>query len=391
MTTHKYHNRITNRFSEQYYGNIIDKPHLVEEIVIDDQPFWYANRNNTKYLLDRSIINKLPIKITSTEEVYYSKKVYYRIKEFQTVVFKREKNHTFKELVNQFCDFEHSNPLHWTLYKIIGFSSELDRNNFRVATDAGFGKDGFWEALHILRRDVSVINPRSMPALEYRLFNKVLVLNELSNLEASQRDLVQEFLLLAGDFRTTYEKSTRASYKTKDHYNIKNLSLVCMFNEYSHYVEAHQEKKFFDNIFTKAVLDRFLPFKFKGRIDTKQFVMTEKEQVTVDANRLEYIKILRSMEYYVHNWRTHLNPWKTEFENMGLSPREQAGFHRISNFVNLYSENITEYQSLMNELMKCHLAYRKMMKKGVSSTLNDEWISEKDMKVEEISMTGEKE
>lgn len=384
--THKFHNRILNKFSENYYGRILDKNNLVEEIVIEDFPFWYALMGGTKYLLDREIVCKLPIKITETQEVHYSKKVYYRVVKYQTVVFKQEKNHTFKQVVDSFCDFEHSNKEHYTLYKILAFGSYFDRMNFRVATNAGFGKDSVWEALHILRRDVSVINPRSMPALEYRLLNKVLVLNELSNVDGGQRDLIQEFLLLCGDMRTTYEKSTRAGSKTHDYYNIKNLSIIIMFNDFNYYKEIGKEKKFFDNQFTRAVLDRFLPFKFEGRLESKQFMIDESESKTLNEHQYEYIRLLRSVEYYKHHWRAELKPYSVKTQSLGLSPREQQNITKAFQFVNLYSQNKEEYETLCKKLYDCHLNYKRMVKEG--NTLLDGFVTEMPLQVEEVNMTN---
>ncbi len=364
MTTHNFHNRILNSFGSQYYGKILNRESLIEEIVVDDIPYWYATMNSKKYLIDRDIISKLPIKIIETSEVHHAKKVYHVIKQYQTVIFKQEMNYTFREMIDMFCEFKHTNPLHFLLYKLTVFASELDRVNFRVATNAGFGKDSIWEALHILRRDVAVINPRTMPSLEYRLMNKVLVLNEMSNMDSSQRDLIQEFLLLCGDMRTTYEKSSRAGNKTKDYYNIKNLSLVCMFNDYEYYENIGKEKKFFDNTFTKAVMDRFVPFKFNGVLESSQFKLKEPEQDTVERNTLTYIKLLRTIEYFKHNWRNHIKPYTYVLESNKYSPREQGNLDKILSFINLYSKDEEEFKVLTTELLKCNSDYRTMMLEG---------------------------
>ena len=152
--THKYHNQILNKFSEEYYADIIKREHLVEEIVLEETPVWLAIVNQRKYLLSREMKKKLPIKIVKKDELVFRNKVYYPVTSYQTVKFTQEKNHTFKQLVDEFANFEHSEPEHYTIYRILGLCAELDRVNFRIATEAGFGKDGFWECLSILRKDV---------------------------------------------------------------------------------------------------------------------------------------------------------------------------------------------------------------------------------------------
>jgi len=359
---HKFHNRVLNKFAEEYYSGLIDKNHLIEEIVVDDEAFWYAIRNGTKYLIPRSIVTKLPIKVVDTAELRYRGKVYYVVNRYQTIVFKKEKSNSFREIVDDFCKFEHTNDKHFLLYKLICMASYLDRVNFRVATNAGFGKDSVWEVLHLLKRDVSVVNPRSMPALEYRLFNTALVLNELSNLESSQRDLVQEFLLLCGDMRMTYEKSTRAvNNKTQDIYDIKGLSLVCMFNDYKYYEEIGKDDKFFDNVFTKAVHDRLMPFKFTGRLQSDQFRLTEKVDITLARHKAEYIKLLRNLQFYKEHWRDEIKDYKVDIKPLNLSPRQEQTFNKLLAFINLYSKDYKEFKGLVDELYECHKEYNKMM------------------------------
>jgi len=385
MTT-PFHNRFLHLFGKEYYENILGKENLVEEIVIENKPYWYANRNNKKYLLRREIIDKLPIKVREEDEVHHSGKVYYEVMQYQTVVFKSEKNYSFRELVDLFCDFEHTNKEHFLLYKILCIATYLERINYRVCTNAGFGKDSVWEVLHILKRDVSIINPRSMPALEYRLNNKVLVINELSNIGQAQTDLIQEFLLLCGDMRTSYEKSTRAGVKTTDYYTIQNLSLVCMYNELSYYEEIGKANKFFDYMFTKAVADRFIPFKFEGRLSSKQFIIRDDEKVCAENNRVLYLKVLRTFEYYKLNWRKELKPWKNNVGNLGLTPRQENNLRKIFEFVNLYSETPEEYKTLCNALYKAHTNYETMLQKG-NHTLNRKFYQEKPIEVQEEDMT----
>ena len=139
-----------------------------------------------------------------------------------------------------------------------------------------------------------------------------------------------------------------------------------MFNEYSYYENIGKENKYFDNIFTKAVMDRFFPFKFEGKLLSNQFKLHEPEKVTLDRNMVEYIKLLRTIEYYRHNWRKEMKPYGWVCPEGKFSPREQATIEKIACFVSLYSRDETEFQAMMKELLKCNNEYVKMITDGHS-------------------------
>jgi len=386
MSTHKFHNQVLTSFSEKYYGNILKENNLVEEIVIENTPLWYAVQNGRKYLLTREIAKKLPIKVGATEELHYRGKVYYVVKGFETISFRQEQNHTFRELVDEVGVFKSDDPQQNLLYRLLCWTSHLDRLNFRVATSAGFGKDSMWEVLHILKKDVAVTNPRTMAAIEYRLSNKVIVLNELSNLTSEQNGLIQTFLLMVGDLRTSYEKSTRATAKTKDYYSIKDLSLVVMYNDLDYYKAIGKDNKYFDNVYTKAVKDRFLSFKFTGSLMSEQFIIKESPEVMASLHRQEYIKILRSIEYYRNHWREHVNfKWKVDLKSLGLSPRQQQAFGKIVSFVSMYAKDEVEFKSLVHGLVDSFTAYDTMLLDGKASfKLTDDFA-----KVRKVVFTSE--
>lgn len=368
MKTTKYHYGILQKFNERYYSGLLHENNLVEEIVIDEQPFWYALKNQKKYLLTREQVSDLPFKVLQTDDVHYSKKVYYLITRYQSVKIKQEKLFTFRELVNEIADFKHSHPREWTLFKICALSSYLSRVNFRVSTEAAFGKDSMFLTIGMLRNDSCVINPRSMAALEYRLFNRVLVLDEISNMESSQKDLLQEFLLLIGDFRNVYEKGTRAvQNKTKDTYDISKLSVVILFNILDYYKKVGAEKKFFDNVFTKAVTDRFLPLKFEGTLDIKQFDNKTNLEEQSKEHTPAFIKVIRTLEYYKVSWEQEQKTFTHNKESFAsIKGRWGSSFDNICKFINLYSKDQKEYDDLVQLLYEKVQNYARMLKEEQS-------------------------
>lgn len=366
-------------FSETYFGSFLSNANVEEEIVIEDRPLLLMYKNKKRYLLQHDMEKFLPIIPTKIDKVFHKNKLYHHITEFKSARFKEEKHYSFRDFVDEFMNVKHSNPQDFLLYKIIVLSAYLERINFRVATEPAFGKGVPILLLEHLRKDVSLINPRSMAAVEYRLVNKMIVLDEISNLESAQRKLLQEFLLLAGDFKNVYEKSTRGTskYGTQDAYPIHALSLGVTYNTIDCYKDQNQDDNYFDKVFQDAVMDRFIPFKFEGTVDVKQFQLIQDKYVLAEKHKQYYIDFIRTIEYYKKNYIKEMEEkgiiknnkfiWPTPAVGGLLKGRQQASFEKITRFLALYSNDEKEFQMLCNMLLSKVRSYYIMLNNGMVS------------------------
>ena len=92
-------------------------------------------------------------------------------------------------------------------------------------------------------------------------------------------------MLATGAYFNTYTKRSRKTNSTQEQYDISNLSLMIFYNLPEYYRSKNQE--YFDEIFTKAVTNRFIPFVFKGQITSSfEKVMNAKE--VMERNRENY-------------------------------------------------------------------------------------------------------
>ena len=363
----KWHYNILQAFNKEYYHGIITPAMLSDEIFIKGEGYWLVNYNKQRWLLPTTIVNQLPIKILESETMPYRNKIYHTITDYQSVRIKPEKHFGFKQLVDD-INLKHSNPTDFKFFKILALASLVGRLNFRVSSEAGFGKDSIFSMIGFLRNNVSIINPRTAPAVEYRLFNKVLVLNELSNLEASQRRLLQELLLLIGDYKNVYEKSSRATIDTNDTYDISKLSLVIFYNNLDYYESIGKEDYFFDRMFTKAVTDRYIPFKLDGQLDMNQFTQKYSDaeiQKELLNNEAYFIKYGRSIEWYSQNYVSELKKknWTYDFERLDLKGRHKLLFIQVGDYLKLYADDEVEWAGLLGLAYKKYLDYLRMIDK----------------------------
>jgi len=370
-------------WNQKVFSKMIPSDALQEEISIknkrteEQEHFWTFMHNKKKFIIkskqyrtnketllreEYDVIEDFPIIITKTSKITHYGKVIHVINGFDSVKIGPERNHTVKEVIDTVFQLEHSEPDQFLLLKLIAFTSYVTRVNCRVCTEAGTGKDSVFNILNLLMNDVCTINPRSTAAAEYRLTNKVLVLNELSNLSADQVSIMQELILMIGDMSMSYNKSTRGSRSigSFDTYDISKLSLVILYNNIEYYEAVGQEKKFFDNVFQGAVPDRFLPLKLTGRLLMDQFDCRPKVKTLLKNHTEDVKKIIKSLTWFRHNWNAYQeDKWENQVSTPLLKGRHQMHYSIIRRTVQAYSESQEEYNKIISTLNEAHENYSK--------------------------------
>lgn len=365
------HYDVLTAFHADYYKDLITQDHLGDETVIkvnEEQSFIFPVKYRGKlYAIPSEIVEKkkMPIKIMESEKLAYRSNVYHYVTKYASARIKPMKNLKFRTLIDTIGGFEHSNTDHFTLYKIACMMLYLRKGFARFVSEAAFGKNSVPTILKILMTDIAIINPRSTAAMEHKLLSSLLALDELTNLEKNQRDLMQEALLRIGDWSPSYEKGTRGStkYGTKDEYNIGNLSVIIMYNILSYYQDIGQQEKYFDNIFQHAVKDRFLPLYLKGVIDTTQFKDIKDTKKVAKQLKNEIISIIRTIKYYNNNLENDLKDYKLYKDyRLSKSGRVDKTFQVICKGINLYANSEEEYNILVEQLYQMYLEYQDMLK-----------------------------
>jgi len=372
---------VLGEFNHLYYKDLITTNHCGEETFLVDgegeKKFFYPLKYKRQtFALESDRINRLPIRVKDSVKVGHRTNVYYWITNFSSAVIKGKMTMNLKKLVSEFAPFEnyHSNPLHWTLYKSIVLCLLNDKGFVRVATEAGFGKTSPFSMLNPLTNKTVSINPRSAAAFEYRLIYPLINLDELTNLQKNQRDVMQDALLKTADWSPNYQKGTRGSkkYGTLDDMDISETSLIITFNTTDHYKNSGQLDNYFDKVFQQAVLTRFLPFKFTGVLKAEAFSEIDNAKQTAKDNYDHLIEILKNIVYYKDNLQKHTHnyrwPRRYTFDKTG---RQIKTFRKIALFLDAMSETQEEFTTLIEELFSCYEAYNTMINNSFSYQSNE--------------------
>lgn len=362
---------VLGEFNNLYYKDLITENHCGEEsFLVDDtgtKKFFYPLKYKKRiFALDSDKINKLPIRVKDSVKIGHRTSVYYWITNFSSAVIKGKRTMSLSKLVKEFAPFEkyHTNPLHWTLYKAIILALHNEKGFVRVATEAGFGKTSPFGILNPLTNKAVSVNPRSAAAFEYRLIYPFINLDELSNLQKNQRDMMQDALLKIADWTSNYQKGTRGSKKfgTADEMNTTETSILITFNDTDSYKDSGQLENFFDKIFQKAVLSRFIPFKFSGTVNADAFSEIDNPKQIAKDNYDYLIEIVKNIKHYKDNIREEMHNYRLprvyHFDKTG---RQYKTFRKILMYIDSMSDTQEQFNIYVEELYSCYLAYNKMI------------------------------
>jgi len=334
----------------KYYGYFLEK--AGQTYFLEDFP-----ENN------KSVLDILPIKVKERFETDYNKLVFYFIIKYTSVKIPTTKAMPFRELIDTLANFEHTNPKHFILYKLMVVAGYTDRINYRVIGERGFGKDCVINNVRDMVGSLANIYGATFAKLEYSLKHKFLIFNEMGNLKSEDKYSMQQFLLAIGAFFNKYIKRSRATESTLEEYDISKTSLSILYNPPLYYIEKGQE--FFDTIFTKAVLNRFIPFYFEGMLNEKFDAEFDVEGV-VRTNMETYKKVISTIRYYRETivMNKYLIPDDIVFDE--TTRRYERSFLKIADYISEYANDEKEYYELLYELYSCYKKYDDVLAEALS-------------------------
>ena len=357
-----------NTFNKELYNDIFTEENIVSRkkaITIGGIKYYgyYLEKGKELYFLLDAHFKLLPLKVMDYKEIDYKGDVINFITKPITIKIPSEKRMNFRELVDLLPAFNHSNKTHFDLFKIASIAAYVDRVNFRTVTDAGFGKDSVINVIAQLVNSTANIYGATFPKLEFSLNNKVLVLNELGNLKKDDKFNMQEFMLAVGAYSNSYTKRSRKTQDTQEQYDISKISLIVFYNLPHYYITKSQE--YFDTMFTDAVINRFIPLVFDGRLTTSFEKIIDKDQI-VEYGRDKYKDIIATLNFYRNNPIKNIK-YELDKEHIKFSEklkRYERTFNTISKYISEFAETKEEFDYLTKELYSCYKKYDELVQKS---------------------------
>ena len=367
------HNDSLQRFSEKVFSDVLTIENITSKkrsIKVEGEKYYgfFLEKSGQTYFLqdfleqDKCVIDILPIKVTKKVETDYNKAVFYFIEQYKSVKIPIQKAMDFRTMTDAISNFKHTNPKHFLLYKIITIASYVDRVNYSVIAERGFGKDCSVNNVRDLVGSIANIYGATFAKLEYSLKHKVLIFNEMGNLKSDDKYNMQQFLLAIGAFFNKYMKRSRATEDTQEEYDISKTSLGILYNPPEYYIEKGQE--FFDMMFTKAVSNRFIPFYLEGTLN-EQFDAEYDVDKVVDDNEVLYKHLISTLLYYRENTVTNKFSVPDDIVFDENTRRYERTFFKLADYISEYAKDEAEYFELLYELYASYKKYDEVLYKSM--------------------------
>jgi len=223
------------------------------------------------------------------------------------------------------------------------------------------------------RRCVKETSPKSDPKLMKMLDKRrILVIDEWMDLELSRKEKLEYVFRGASDGRPDMINNALSNekYKTKDNYDLSELSMGFIYNELDYYqppnIKKDKKAEYFDNLYTLATKERFIPFHFSGRIDATQFVVENDKQTYEDSKA--YLKDwVKTTIYFTQNFHSELiGKEKWEWKDSQILGGNK--YNRLNNMfssfrlvLKAYAKNEEEYNELCDLALDRYFAYEHML------------------------------
>jgi len=383
--TNLWHTDTLTDFNAKLYEGLLRREHIVTNEIAkkyneDEYMGYVLEKDNPetklkdRYFVRTEDIPLLPFKVDKWIKFSYRSEVFKFVTKCISCNIPARPDMTFRDMVDYYADYLHSNPDHFNLAKIILIAAYCERLNIRIVSEASFGKDALCDILSILNGSVSNLYNATLAKLKYALNNDFIVINELGGLKKEEIGSLQVYLTQAGAYKPVYENNSRSAKGTKESMDLRDKSHVIFHNTPEYYTGKNQ--LYFEQMFTPAIMDRFPGLLMAGYVQ-EDFSKHEPIESFQDHKLKQFIA---SLNYYK---QFHINEKKytIDKDSWGFTGKELQrslrSFTIIAKYLAMYSETKQEFIDLCKLLKKCKDDYKKTAQDNIEfkSAATEEWIS----------------
>jgi len=336
-----------------------------------------------KYFIEESFYTEMPLRANACEELYYrdssrSKSIILRPLEPTPFRIKPENiwNDTH-EFIDMLLPFEHSEPMHWTIHKIMAVMGYVGKTFIGDCSKSEFGKSSIFEVLNNITKKSPVFQPRSVPGVLAQITaDGNMVFDEVSDTNSETKRCMENFTLQVGGNKPVYINGALKSKNTKGTYDVSEQSITFLYNTLDQY---KTEDNFFDYMFTnnKAIDSRILKLKFDGELKEvfdKDFDLIK----AAEDNKMFYIEIAKHL-LHLKDLKIR-NAYTRRFSAHNMVPkingRKKRIYDEITWLIDMYCKDATEYKTLIECLNGCINNYRTMIGSNEYHIVMEEYIQD---------------
>jgi hypothetical protein len=382
VTVNILHYDLISEFKRQFYKDLLTQEHLqggqvmLQKLTYPDSGtdetanFWgyVFLKGGRKYLLSSvdsdgkeiKLSECLPLLAKDLQKVAHRTDVYFLIRKPVVARFKSLQTMSFREMVNTFSSLKHSNTPHQKLMWFVTLAQMMDRCNFRVSSNAGFGKDSTIDIIgNLIGGSATVENP-TLAKLEFLTHLKLLAINEVVDVSKPDWRNIQQFLLAAGAHKPEVTKHSRAMVNgVSEVLDISKFSISLMYNDIDHYIE---KDTFFDDMTKDAVKDRFPALRLYGSFQ-EDFNQTKSLNLVkhVEEKLEDYKKLIYAYTYYKEHLLQYYHGYTLNLTFV-CPPRWKTNLGRLFKVIDVYCNSQEEFNTWVNVVQQSMIDYEEMLK-----------------------------
>ncbi len=320
-----------------------------------------------KYFIEDKFYDKLPIRLNDCEELYFKESanrksiILYCTNPTPFKIVPENCFSSTKAFVDEFADFEHTNPEGWTLAKICAIMGYVGKTFLGMCSSSEFGKSSIYEIIHGITQKSPVFQPRSIPGILIQITGDGnIVFDEVHQSSSEIKSCMENFTLQVAGNKPVYINGAMRAKNTKAKYDVSSQSITFLYNLQSYYKD---EDDFFDNFFSNnsAIDARLLKIKLDGKLLEKFDRNFNLKQVAED-NKQYYMRIAKHLLYLKKLKLT--NGYKRRYEcncTLKLKGRRKQIYDEITWLIDMYSKDMEEYVNFIGLFEKAIKDYNDMI------------------------------
>ena len=184
----------------------------------------------------------------------------------------------------------------------------------------------------------------------------------MADLSKNDMEQLTNFMFQAGGFKNNYMNKSRKTNGTEEEFDIRHLSIGIVSNMDADYIE--KGKKTFNQMFTRAIINRFFPLMLKGNL-THKFSNNINVKKISKENDLLYKRIISTLNYFKEH-KLDIEPidygYTPDFLNKKQEGRYRRTFDTICKWLSHYASDKQNYIQLVNNLYKKHIDYKEYLR-----------------------------
>lgn len=335
---------------------------LIEHTISTPEDTLYvkAKKNGQRYLIPQRFIKEMPFDVESYMKVRLKRNdtnVYHFVTDIVSLKIPKKKTKSFKEFIDKFNPVEVSNPMEFTLLKMIAMSPDVKMG---VCSPVMAGKNANLSIVKNIMGNIARLeNPPTRAVFWQTLkFNRTIVVDELTTWKPDASS-IEDTVAIMTDESTNAQKSSLDKNNQIDTEELLDKGIVFTFNpiDDKHKTRIHEQFANGTKFISRVPL-LFIDNKVLSGVERPN--QAQRNQIMLD--NIESLKeIAMNISYFTsEKINDELHGWDRSLSPFNHNTRWKANISPLLDRIDAYCSTQEKFDWWMNYLKGAKEAYENM-------------------------------